>query len=101
MKIITPETAEKVPFNVEGRKMYVNPKAEIIHLTLESGEVVDIHTNPFDVVFYTLEGTATLNVDGKEYELAKDCTLEIPKDIPRGMKNKTEKSLTILVLKLF
>lgn len=101
MKIITPETAEKVPFNLEGRKMYVNPKAEIIHLTIKSGEVVDIHTNPFDVVFYTLEGTATLNVDGKEYDLTKDCTLEIPKDIPRGMKNKTSDTLRVLVFKVF
>lgn len=101
MKLTTPDNAEKVPFNLEGRKMYVNPKAEIIHLTLKSGEVVDIHTNPFDVVFYTLEGTATLNVDGKEYNLPKDCTLEIPKDIPRGMKNKTEDILRVLVFKVF
>ena len=72
MKITTPDNAEKVPFNLEGRKMYVNPKAEIIHLTLKSGEVVDIHTNPFDVVFYTLEGTATLSVEGKEYDLPKE-----------------------------
>ena len=101
MKVITPKTAEKVPFNLEGRKMYVNSKAEIIHLTLKSGEVVDIHTNPFDVVFYTLEGTATLNVDGKEVDLPKDCTLEIPKDIQSGMKNKTGNTLSVLVFKVF
>ncbi len=101
MKLITPETADKVPFNLDGRKMYVNPKAEIIHLTLKIGESIDIHTNPFDVVFYTLEGVATLNVDGKEHNLPKDCTLEIPKDLPRGMKNNAEKTLRVLVFKVF
>jgi len=101
MNIITPENAEKVPFALNGRKMYSSPTAEIVHLTLKPGETVDRHSNPFDVVFYMLEGEATIEIDGVKAILKTDCCLEVKRDKPRGMSNNTGKDVRILVFKLF
>ena len=101
MEIITPENAEKVPFALNGRKMFSSAAAEIVHLTLSPGQQVDRHSNPFDVVFYMLEGEATLDIDGDKAILNTDCSLEVKRDIPRGMSNNTEKTIRILVFKLF
>ncbi len=101
MKIITPLSSKKVPFDLDGYIMHSNSKTEIVHLTLKKNEEIDIHSNPFDVFFYTLEGEATLVVDGKEYLLPKDFGIEIAKDIPRGIKNNREDKLRVLVFKIF
>lgn len=101
MEITTPENAERVPFALNGRKMFSSPTAEIVHLSLKPGETVEKHSNPFDVVFYVLEGEATIEVDGVKAILKTDCSLEVKRDKPRGMSNNTEKDMRLLVFKLF
>lgn len=100
-KKITLTEAQKVPFNLDGKIMYTDSRLEIIHLTLYGNEEVEEHTNPFDVVFYILEGTATINAGGIEHTVEKDSTLNIPKGIIRAIKNNTSDRLRFLVMKVF
>ncbi|MFP4557017.1 MAG: cupin domain-containing protein [Bacteroidales bacterium] len=101
MKINTLTTAEKVPFNLDGRKMFTSEKVEIIHLTLNQGEVLNKHTNPFDVVFYILEGTGIVETDEHSTTVEPDMSIDIKGNIYRGVRNTGDGSLRLLVVKIF
>ncbi len=101
MKITTLETAEKVPFNLDGRKMFTNSKVELVHLILKPNEEIAPHSNPFDVIFFILEGQGKIFFEGEEMIVEKDTSIYIEKDKQRGMKNISEKSFRVLVTKSF
>ncbi|HOP03700.1 MAG TPA: cupin domain-containing protein [Tenuifilaceae bacterium] len=100
MRSISLDNAEKVPFNLDGRKMFISEKVEIIHLTLKPGEVLDKHTNPFNVVFYILEGSGVVETEDESKLVEPDMTIEIQKGIPRGIKNTSNHILRLLVVKI-
>lgn len=101
MQLITLESAEKVPFNLDGRKMFTSNKMELIHLNLNPNEEVAQHTNPFDVIFYIIEGVGIANVNGETLLLKPNYTLFIEKDKQRGMANTGSNNLRMLVIKVF
>ncbi|MDD2277809.1 MAG: cupin domain-containing protein [Bacteroidales bacterium] len=100
MKVKTLTTAEKVPFNLDGRKMYIGLDAELIHLSLKPGEVLEKHSNPFDVVFYILEGSGIVETDDEAISVESDMSIEIEREINRGITNTGEDLLRLLVLKI-
>lgn len=101
MVVKTLTTAEKVPFNLDGRKMYIGKKVEIIHLSLNPGEVLEKHTNPFDVAIYVLEGTGIIETDDNSVAVEPDMCIEIESGANRGVKNTGMGLLRILVVKIF
>jgi mannose-6-phosphate isomerase-like protein (cupin superfamily) len=101
MIIKTLTTAEKVPFNLDGRKMYAGQKVELIHLCLKSGEVLDKHSNPFDVVFYILEGNGIVETDDQSTSVEPDMSIEIESGVNRGLTNTGNGDLRLLVVKIF
>lgn len=100
MKIKTLSTAEKVPFNLDGRKIYVGLNVEIVHLKLLKGEVLEKHTNPFDVVFYILEGYGVVETDEESAAVEPDMCIEIPMGVNRGVRNTGDEHLRLLVVKI-
>jgi mannose-6-phosphate isomerase-like protein (cupin superfamily) len=101
MKTKTLTTADKVPFDLDGRKMYTGQKVELIHLCLKPGEVLDKHSNPFDVVFYILEGNGIVETDDQSTLVEPDMCIEIELGANRGLKNTGNIDLRLLVLKVF
>ncbi len=100
MKITELMTAERVPIAIDARKMLVRKDCELIHLTFKPGEVLETHTNPFDVAFYVLAGIGELAVGSDTMELGADTVIEIPAGEMRGWKNIAESDLRVLVVKL-
>lgn len=101
MKFITPETAEKVPFNLDGRKMFTNEKTELIHITLKPQEEIELHANPFDVVFYILEGSPEVLLENQSSLASPNSLLFIEKDKQRGLRNNSNENVRVLVVKIF
>ncbi len=93
------KTAEKVPFKLDGRIMFQSERTELIHLTLQAGEELPVHTNPFDVVFYVIEGKGILTVEENSFEMKQDQSYDVKEGIMRGWKNTGENKLRILVVK--
>ncbi|MCX6257494.1 MAG: cupin domain-containing protein [Bacteroidia bacterium] len=100
MEIINLRNAPKVPFSLEGWKMYTSENAELIHLRLKPGESIDLHSNPFDVVFYVLKGTSTLYVNGDKAVLEADDTIYVKGGVMRGWTNHSTDEFRLLVVKL-
>lgn len=101
MKLTTLEKAEKVPFNLDGCKMFTNEKVELVHLTLKPNEEIALHANPFDVIFYILEGNGTINFENEEVSVSPNTSIYIEKDKQRGMRNSSEVNFRVLVCKVF
>ena len=100
MKVTTLATAEKVPFNLDGKKMYTGLNVELVHLTLFPGEVLEKHSNPFDVVFYILQGTGVVETDENSQVVEPDMCFEIDMGVNRGVKNTGVTPLKFLVVKI-
>jgi quercetin dioxygenase-like cupin family protein len=49
------EPIKENPHGVDVRKLYDNPAAQIMHMTLKPGESLKPHKTPVDAVFYVLE----------------------------------------------
>ena len=95
------QDAPKVPFNLDGRVMFSSEKIELVHLLLKPGEQVESHTQPFDVLFYVLEGTGKLKVGGDLLEAGKDTLVEVKAESQRGWTNSGNNALRLLVVKIF
>jgi quercetin dioxygenase-like cupin family protein len=94
-----PEDAPRVPFKLDGRIMYSSPRTEVIHLTLQPGGQMDPHTQPFDVIFYVLQGTGTLIAGDEEVTVSENTCIWLEAGTERCWKNPGEKEVKILVIK--
>jgi len=100
MKITELKSAEQVPINIDARKMLVRKECELIHLSLKPGEELPVHSNPFDVAFYTLAGSGELTIGGETRPIAADSVIEVAAGEMRGWKNTGMEELRVLVLKV-
>jgi quercetin dioxygenase-like cupin family protein len=100
MKLTHLKDGEQVPINIGAHKLFAAPKAEVIHLRFKPGEVLEKHTNPFDVVFYVLEGTGTLAVNDEIFAAGPDTLIEVSAPELRGWTNAGSTDLRVLVIKL-
>jgi quercetin dioxygenase-like cupin family protein len=100
MKLTHLKDGEKVAINIAAHKLFAADKAEVIHLCFKPGETLAKHTNPFDVVFYVLEGTGTLEVEDQTFTAGPDTLIEVSAPEQRGWTNAGSSDLRILVIKL-
>lgn len=100
MDITKLNQAPKVSFDLDGHIMAQHGEVEIIHLHLKPGEKVEKHTNPFDVIFYILEGKAMLETDTERILVLKDQSIVIKAGVSRGIDNISVNEFKLLVIKL-
>ena len=93
------ETVNENPHGMDVRKIYDNPAAQIMHMTLKPGESLKPHKTPVDAVFYVLEGKPTIHIDGESIAQDKDTLIESPANIPHHISNESEETARILVIK--
>ena len=99
LKITTPETAPRVPFQLDGRIMLARPEIEIIQLTIKPGEVVPKHVNDFDVAVYIIEGQGIMETGSEKHDVEPGMLAEVLAGEERGLKNTGIKDFKVLVMK--
>lgn len=100
IKKTTPENAPAVPAAVDGRIMHSDSRAEAILLTLQPGEEIPMHTNPFDVIFAGISGEATLVSPTQNETIKQGETIFITADEDRACKNNGNEPVRVLVFKI-
>lgn len=94
------ETASsKNPHGVDARPIYSHENAQVIVLTLKSGESLKRHITPVDVFFYVLEGKGILEVGDEKKEVDEDTIVHSPAKIVHCWYNESDKPLRIMVAK--
>ncbi|MDI3527701.1 MAG: hypothetical protein PWR03_1884 [Tenuifilum sp.] len=101
LKLTNLSDAPRVPFDLDGRIMFSSQKVEMVHLNLKPGEKIPMHSNPFEVVFYLLEGELELTVNNDAVALKPDSTVHVGIDENRSLENKADKIARVLVIKVF
>jgi quercetin dioxygenase-like cupin family protein len=91
--------SKKNPHGVDARPIYAHENAQVIVLTLQSGESLRRHITPVDVFFYVLEGKGIVEVGDEKKEVEKDSIVHSPAKIIHCWYNKSDKPLRILVAK--
>ena len=91
--------APRVPFKLEGRILFASEKLELIHLTLRPDEKMELHTQPFDVVFYVLSGNGILEVEEQSIDGFPGTCIHVPAGMKRGWKNNTNEEFRVLAVK--
>ncbi len=100
MKIQNLKNSPKVPFDLNAYILHTEGQVELVHLLLKPGEKLDEHKNPFDVIFYVIEGSGILSVEGEKYELKLNDTTKVTSEKMRGWSNHGNSDLRLLVIKL-
>jgi len=85
---------------MHGVKIYSQPEGEIVHLVLKPGAHLKAHKTPVNVLFYVLEGDATLQIGDEVQTFGPDSAVDSPKDIPHAVTNNGQEDLRILVIKM-
>ena len=94
------ETAvSKNPHGVDARPIYSHENAQVIILTLQSGESLRRHITPVDVFFYVLEGKGIVEIGDEKKEVDKDTIVHSPAKIVHCWYNESDKPLRIMVAK--
>ena len=93
-------SAPCVPFKFDGRILYTSEAYELVFLTLQPGEMMDMHALSFDVVFFVVEGTGMLKVGDEIVEVIENNTVFVNRDVSRAWSNSSYKPLRILVNKI-
>lgn len=87
------------PHGVEVHKMYDDPSAQIMHMTLQPGQSLKPHATPVDVVFYVLEGNPTVLIGEETQSFGAGTIIESPAHIVHSLSNESEQVARLLVIK--
>jgi quercetin dioxygenase-like cupin family protein len=100
IKKTIPSQAPAVPFSIDGRIMHRSNTLEAILLTLQPGDSIPMHQNPFDVLFAGIEGTATLTTPRRQETIEPGETIFVTQEEERGWKNQSQGICRVLVIKI-
>jgi len=100
MKVKNPQNAVKVPFDLDAYILHSEKNIELVFLNLKPGEHLAKHTNPFDVIFFVVEGTGDLTIEEENQTFYPFDTIKVTSEKLRGWENKGTENLKILVIKL-
>lgn len=100
MKIQNLNNSPKVPFDLDACILHSENQIELVHLLLKSGENLEDHKNPFDVIFFVIEGSGILSIEGDEFHLKANDVTKVTSEKMRGWKNTSNQDLRLLVIKL-
>ena len=100
MKIQEWQSAPQVPFNLDGRVMFSESGIELIHLKLSPGEALEMHKNPFDVVFYILKGEGVLECEGIIETYKPFVSIGVKSTEMRAWRNESNSDFEVLVVKI-
>ena len=96
---VSETVTSKNPHGVDARPIYTHENAQVIILTLQSGESLKRHITPVDVFFYVLKGKGIVEVGEEKKEVEKDSIVHSPSKIVHCCYNKSDIPLRILVAK--
>lgn len=94
------DSAPRVPLALDGRIVYTSDRFEVVHLSLKPGEGMELHTMPFEVIFFVREGCGTLCFDDDEVKGSSGDCIHVEPGVRRGWRNSGRTDLEILVMKL-
>lgn len=89
----------KVDNSFDVWKLWELNETAILRINLESGTTLDAHINDQTVVFYVLQGSGELTIDGDPFLLNANDSIKVEKGSTRSWKVLSDSNLELLVVK--
>ena len=93
------EPIKENPHKVDVRRLYDDKSAQLMHITLQTGETLKAHKTPVDVCFYILEGNPTIHIGDESVSYPADTLIESPAMVVHYISNENDGLARILVIK--
>jgi quercetin dioxygenase-like cupin family protein len=87
------------PHNLDAREVYHHKYAQIMHMQLKPGQIVEPHSSPVDIVFVILEGEVEIQIDKEKQIVKTDAIIHSPANLLHGLENCTKDFARIMVIK--
>ena len=100
MDIKNLSNAQKVRFDIDGWSLIKSDKVQLVYLKLKSGEFIEKHKNPVDVIFFVISGEGKLLLENEEKTLYPNDSIFISNTMDRGWRNESSEELILLVYKV-
>lgn len=84
---------------VDARMLMGLDYAKIMHIALNPGEELKLHTTPCHVAFFVIEGNGVLTIGEEEREFSANTAIESPANIPHKWENRSTEKFRVLVIK--
>ena len=99
MKTSSIETATKLPIEKDAWLLHRLEDLEVIRLHLDPGLAMEKHINDWNIVFFVLRGSGTLDVEGEVFKLAEAQSIAVEAGRERFWRNTGDEALELLVIK--
>ena len=101
MKVVEVKNVQSKPnpHGVDARNLSDTESAQMVHVTMQPGESLKKHVTAVDVVFYVLEGRATVEIGEERTEVGADTLIESPAGIPHRLINDGTVQARVLSIK--
>jgi len=87
------------PHGVSAKGLFASDHAQVTLVTLEPGEALKLHVTPVDALFYVLEGTGVVEIDGEQQTVTENDLVFSPKRIAHRLLNRGDVVFRFLVVK--
>ncbi len=98
-KLISTENATKLPIAQDAWMLFSFENHELVRLHLDVGESMENHINEWRIVFFVLQGSASLDVEGTEYKLEEEQSIAVQAGRQRFWTNRGDRPLELLAIK--
>ena len=85
---------------VEARKRFVSESTKAIEMQLKPGGEIPEHGTPESIIFYVLEGSGILGINGETTEVSPGAVAHCPSEVKKFIKNTGDTLLKVLVVKM-
>jgi mannose-6-phosphate isomerase-like protein (cupin superfamily) len=96
---VTDAAEMETPQAMTAKRLHDSEHAQVVHVELAPGEGIRKHTTPVDVVFYILEGRATVEIGDEIVTVDADTLVESPANSAHRVINVEAEPLRFLVIK--
>lgn len=73
----------------------------LAHGVLKKGRVLEAHEDPYEEIYYVLEGEGTMMVGGEKEKVKSGDAVWIPCGVVHSLENDGEKNCVVLVVAAF
>lgn len=98
-KLTETDNAPKLSIPQDAWLMFQVSNHEIIRLDLKQGECIEKHSNDWRIIFYVLEGSGRLTINGEDFILNPHQQIAVEPGLMREWYNDGDQVLKLLVVK--
>jgi quercetin dioxygenase-like cupin family protein len=85
--------------SIVSRAIIDKPVGTITVFAFDRGQKLSEHTAPYDALVEVIEGTGTITIEGKDYEVKMGQQIIMPADKPHGVEARERFKMVLVMIR--